>query len=267
MYPKILKVLLVISILLFLGSTVLFIINFLDLGRQEEQFIEEVVEQPEPPAIEEPEPEPEPELEPEPEPEPEPERPDIPIDFEGLWLVNPHIHAWITIPGTVVNYPVLQSPDYEDQEFYLYHTWERVPSALGAIFTQNFNSKDFRDRNTIVYGHNMADESMFGSLRNYFNDDYRMAHSHFVIYTPYNIFTYYIFAIVVYSDAHVMYFYDFEEEGALEEYLEELRNRPVVVYWSSEREVTDSDKIVTLATCTVYENERLFVVGVLIDEQ
>ena len=93
------------------------------------------------------------------------EPPDIPVDFEGLQEYNPDIYAWITIPGTAVDYPIVQRP--EDNSYYLTHNTDGEESAEGAIFTEDYNSRDFTDPNTVIYGHNMRNGSMFRSLHNY----------------------------------------------------------------------------------------------------
>ena len=201
------------------------------------------------------------------EPEPEPEPPEIPIDFEALWEINPDVHGWITIPGTPVDYPILQSPPDEDQEFYLNHTLERIPLLIGSIFTQDFNSTDFTDRNTIIYGHDMRDESKFGSLRNYFNEEFRQEHELIIIYTPDEILTYQIFGLVVYRDYHLMRRYEFDTDEGLLYFLEAMANSPRVIYWSEELEVTGEDTIITLSTCTTYWRDRFLVLAVLVEEE
>lgn len=99
------------------------------------------------------------------EPEEEKEPLDIPVDFEALQAENPDIYAWITIPGTNVDYPILQREG--DNGYYLNHSVDGAGSIAGAIFTEDYNSKDFTDPNTIIYGHNMKNGSMFRTLHNY----------------------------------------------------------------------------------------------------
>lgn len=82
-----------------------------------------------------------------------------PIDFASLWNLNPDVYAWIDVPGTEISYPVLQSA--EDISYYLEHTIEGEKTLPGAIYSENYNSKDFSDYNTILYGHNMRNGTMF----------------------------------------------------------------------------------------------------------
>ncbi len=86
------------------------------------------------------------------------------IDFEGLRKINEDLVAWIQIPGIGVDYPVVQG---EDNEYYLYHTFQKENNKAGSIFLDYRNHDDFTDRRVILYGHNMKDGSMFSNLKQY----------------------------------------------------------------------------------------------------
>lgn len=79
------------------------------------------------------------------------------IDFEGLRKINEDLVAWIQIPGIGVDYPVVQG---EDNEYYLYHTFQKENNKAGSIFLDYRNHDDFTDRRVILYGHNMKDGSI-----------------------------------------------------------------------------------------------------------
>lgn len=68
---------------------------------------------------------------------------DIPIDFKALKEKNPDVYAWIRIPGTAIDYPVLQRED--DNTYYLDHTIDHEEKTEGAIFTENYNHTDFEE--------------------------------------------------------------------------------------------------------------------------
>lgn len=72
---------------------------------------------------------------------------DIPVDFDSLQKENPDIYAWITIPDTVIDYPIVQSS--EDNAYYLNHSAEKTDSASGAIYSENYNKKNFDDPITL----------------------------------------------------------------------------------------------------------------------
>lgn len=82
--------------------------------------------------------------------EPEEEEPplEIPVDFATLQKENPDIYAWITVPGTNIDYPILQREG--DNAYYLNHNVDGEQEKAGAIFTEDYNSKDFTDPNTVT---------------------------------------------------------------------------------------------------------------------
>ena len=90
---------------------------------------------------------------------------ETPVDFDELKKQNSDIYAWINIPGTSVDYPVLRCED--DNSYYLNHTVDKKKSIYGSIYTENYNGADFADFNTVVYGHNMKNGTMFGTLKKY----------------------------------------------------------------------------------------------------
>ena len=116
------------------------------------------------------------------EPQTEESHVEIPIDFAQLQAQNPDIYAWIQIDGTNINYPVAQSAT--DNEYYLNHTIEGQEGYPGSIYTENWNTKEFTDFNTVIYGHDMKDGSMFQNLHNYADASYMQQHPNVVIYTP-----------------------------------------------------------------------------------
>ena len=75
---------------------------------------------------------------------------EIPIDFQTLQNMNPDIYAWIKVPGTVIDYPIVQSGT--DNSYYLNHSVEHDENKAGAIFTEDYNTKTFEDPNTVIYG-------------------------------------------------------------------------------------------------------------------
>ena len=86
------------------------------------------------------------------------------IDFEELQKINPDIVAWIRIEGLGIDYPVVQG---EDNEHYLHYTFRGEANVAGSIFLDYRNKADFSDSKIILYGHNMKNGTMFGSLKKY----------------------------------------------------------------------------------------------------
>ena len=90
------------------------------------------------------------------------------VDFEALQEINPDVYAWIQIPGTNVNYPILQSVTEAD-DYYLNTTIDGKAGYPGSIYTEKYNSTSFTDPVTVVYGHNMKEGTMFADLHKYTN--------------------------------------------------------------------------------------------------
>lgn len=102
---------------------------------------------------------------------------DLPVDFAALEEINPDIYAWVEIPCTTINYPVLQHPTKD--EYYNDHGADGKYSPYGSIFSQaSYNGRDFHEPVTVLYGHNLVYgmENMFAMLNNYADADFFDAH-------------------------------------------------------------------------------------------
>lgn len=190
-----------------------------------------------------------------------------PIDFEELQKLNADIYAWIEIPGTAINYPVVQSPD--DDGYYLNHTIEGQEGYPGAIYTERQNAKDFSDYNTVIYGHNMKDGSMFMGLHAYEDPQYLTEYNTVNIYTPEHQYTYRIFAAVIYNNSHILNSYDFGNEEQRQLYLDSIyASRTMQSSIDDSVEVDTQSKLLTLSTCIGGQpNQRFLVEAVLTDEK
>ena len=103
------------------------------------------------------------------------------VDFRALKKINPDIVAWIRIPDTSIDYPVVQG---NDDSYYLTHTFKKAEHVAGAIFLDSDNNADFSDDKNIIYGHNMKDGSMFRGLRNFLDDEFLKEHQILYLYLP-----------------------------------------------------------------------------------
>lgn len=197
-------------------------------------------------------------------PEPSREPVEIPIDFDALARENPDVYAWIQIPGTEVDYPILQSD--RDDSYYLTHTIDGEEKLEGSIYTEQANSKDFTDPNTVIYGHNMRNESMFGSLHRYEDRDFFDANRDLIIYLPDKILHYQIFAAYVYDNRHILQSFDFGDKEEYQGYLDSIfALKNVSNNIDTSAEVNSDDCIVTLSTCNAgRDEERYLVQAVLI---
>ena len=197
-----------------------------------------------------------------------PELPDNPIDFAAKQAENPDVVAWIQIPGTVVDYPVMQSGNDLPENFYLDHGPDRKKNRNGSIYIQQINREDFTHPNTVLYGHNMGNGSMFATLRKFREKSFFDEHEYVYVYTPGHILTYRIFTAFVYDDRHILNSFNFLETEEYAAFLQQSLN-PISMTRQVRKdvEVTTDDRIITMSTCTGNSWERYLVEGVLIDDQ
>ena len=194
------------------------------------------------------------------------ERIDNPIDFESLTAQYPDIYAWIRIPGTRVDYPIVQREG--DNGYYLNHTIDGKKRTEGSIYTEDYNSKDFEDANTVIYGHNMKNGSMFKGLHKYKDKQFFLENSDIYIYQKDRILKYRIFAAYVYDNRHLMLSFDFEDENIFRNYLYNvLTKRDISSNINTNVDVTADDKIITLSTCNNNDKQRYLVQAVLLSIQ
>lgn len=192
-------------------------------------------------------------------------KPDIPVDFEKLQKENPDIYAWITIPDTEIDYPVLQSES--DDTYYLNHTVEKKKGLPGSIYSESQNRKDFSDPNTVLYGHNMKNGSMFAGLHKFSDEDYMTEHQKVIIYTPEHILTYKVFAAVVYDNRHILNCFDYSKISGKEEFLQSLKDSRNLSNVYIDTNIDEGDRLLTLSTCNSNTEQRFIVEAVLTDEQ
>ena len=146
---------------------------------------------------------------------------DVPVDFAAWQERNPDIYAWIEYPGTNVDYPIVQSA--KDDAYYLRRDIDGKEAVAGSLYTEHtYNSKTFDDPVTVIYGHNMANRSMFGGLQSYaetlkFGDNALV-----YIYQPDRKVTYRIFAGIPYDTSHILYYHDFTDEKVFNDFFQAL---------------------------------------------
>lgn len=206
---------------------------------------------------------------PTPEPTPTPEPVKIPVDFAALQAENPHIYAWIQIPDTNVNYPILQHP--EDNSYYLERNIDGSVGYPGCIYTELYNTKDFNDANTVIYGHNMKNGTMFQNLHKFENLEFFNAHRTMYIFTPTQILEYRIFSAYTTDNRHLLLTYDFNDPAIFTNYVRELTGERNALMqkgnWDMDlaTNLNSANKIITLQTCTGKDATRLLVQAVLVN--
>ena len=158
------------------------------------------------------------------------------VDFDRLQIQNEDIYAWITVPGTGIDYPVLQKRDAKDpyDNYYLDHQVDLSEGFPGVIYSQPVNQRDFTDSLTVLYGHNLKNGG--------------------------------IFAAIDFSDALLTYEYDFTKNAEVWRHLADVRR--CQGNFREGAEISEGDRILVLSTCYSDKPERrLLVEAVLAEEE
>ena len=184
------------------------------------------------------------------------------IDFASLKSVNDDVVGWIYVEAVPdINYPIVHG---RDNETYLHRTYEKNYNFAGTIFVDYENKGDFSDCNTIVYGHNMKNGSMFAQLKKFTQDEETYKKSkYFWIFTPEKNYRYEIISAYttgVNSDTYTLFKGPGEE---FEKYLEKIRGYSEIQ--TDAEGMNIKDKIITLSTCTGNEATRYVVQGKRVD--
>ena len=192
-------------------------------------------------------------------PEDAPER--LTIKWAQLLEKNSDIVGWILLPAVDLSYPVLQG---EDNEKYLHRSISGEYLYAGSIFLDSKCSRSFRAYNTILYGHNMRDGSMFAKLKDYRDPEIYRTCPYFWIFTPEKDLLYRICSVHPEGVGGSSYIIRFGSGKELEEWRNTVKSRSEVeTGWEPDQE----DRIVTLSTCTEDSGMRYTVQGVLVFEE
>lgn len=166
------------------------------------------------------------------------------INLSALRTVNPQVVGWIRIPGTKIHYPILQG---EDNSYYLTHTWEGESNYCGSIFLETMNYPDFADFNTILYGHNMKNGSMFAALHDYTTLSFWEQSPYVYLVTDEGILRYEIFSSYNAAVDSPTYGLSFRQEQTREDYIQmAIENSDIDTGIIPK----STDRILTLSTCT-----------------
>ena len=167
------------------------------------------------------------------------------VDLPKLIAKNSDVKGWIYIEGTTINYPLLQGPN---NDYYLYINYDGNYSEAGSIYIDSYCSEDLSDDHTIIYGHNMKNDTMFGTLNDFKNQSHRDAHPYVYILTPngmwnkYEIFAYYRANI---NDGTFDLFTG--NVNKMNSYIDLVSAKN---YLSNDLLPTNGEKVITLSTCT-----------------
>ena len=174
------------------------------------------------------------------------------IDFESLKKVNEDVVAWIKVNGTEIEYPIVQA---KDNDYYLKRNLEKEYNTNGWIFADYRNKLDGTDKNIIIYGNNVKDNSMFGSLKNILNEEGYNDRKNYIIdfITEKENQRYQVFS--VYQIKTEDYYINTEfEEGKFQDFTEILKRRSKKNFGIG---IYEYESILTLSTCANNYRDRI----------
>lgn len=179
------------------------------------------------------------------------------VNFDVLLAQNKDIIAWIYCPGTQISYPVVQS---KDNDYYLRRLLDGKRNTAGTIFADYRNAPDFSDFNTLIYGHNMRNETMFGTLKEYRDQAYYEAHPVWYLLTPEANYKVELVAGYLVSDNDEIYYMRQTPEEQ-RTHLKEAFEKSV---FTAEVEIGETDKLVSFSTCERGKDDKRFILtGIL----
>lgn len=190
---------------------------------------------------------------------------DVLKKYKELYKQNKDLAGWLSIEGTVINYPVMQTGK-KNPDYYLHHDFEKKESDHGTLFVDARNDYVNRDTNLIIYGHNMRDGTMFGGLKSFMDKEYFEKHQKLVFDTIYEKAEYRIAAVclskVNYQDDHTFRYYNFLNAANKQEFNAFLANIQQLTVFDQNIDISYGDELLTLSTCNSYvQDGRLFLIA------
>ena len=181
------------------------------------------------------------------------------IDFNSLKNTNSDVVGWIIVDGTNINYPVVKT---QDNDYYLNHNFNHNDDSTGWPFMDYRNNIGMSDDNTIFYGHNLLNNTSFGSISKIFTNNWIRNSSGKIIYlTDNTLYTYQIFSAYYINPEN--YYLQTNLDNKVE-FLNTLKTRSIVKF---NVDVSVNDKIVTLSTCTNDNTGRKVIHAKLISQE
>ena len=190
---------------------------------------------------------------------PEPTEPQILPEYQPFYDMNNDMVGWIYIPGTEVNYPVMQTPDHKD--FYLKRTFYKQWSDWGAIYAREDCDINAPSDNITLYGHHMADNSMFASLDYYKKESFWKDHQTFSFDTLYEHHTYQVFAVFkTTGNVGGFPYHQFVYAADEAEFNQFVADIKAMSFYDTGITAEYGDKLLCLSTCEYTLNNGRFIV-------
>lgn len=184
--------------------------------------------------------------------------------YADSFLANDDMAAWLQIPDTVIDYPVMWTPG--DENYYLYRDFNKAENKNGCLILDTDSSLEPLTTNLIIHGHNMKSGAMFGNLTDYENKNYYEKHKQIILYTPECQRNYEVIAVFrsqVYKKSDTVFkFYKFFQADTEEEFLDFYNNIKDLSLYDTGVTAQFGDHFITLSTCVYHvENGRFVVVA------
>ena len=203
-----------------------------------------------------------------------------PEGMEATFAKYKDVYAWIDIPefktalgtSTDLSYPVAQHPS--DRSFYLNRDLDGNNSKTGTLFTEavvegkTINGKDLNDPVTVIYGHNMANRTMFGGLQTFLSKmDFSQQHLVYMYQKDRRV-TYQIVGGVQYDLSHIIYYHDFSNDEVFNSFFDQLwKETDGTTNLDRANKPVAGDKVLILSVCTNGDdNHRYLVVCKMIED-
>ena len=208
--------------------------------------------------------EPTPKPTPDPTPTPEPTPTPVANPYAESYLANEDMAAWLVIPGTNIDYPVMWTP--KDENFYLYKDFNGNKNSNGCLILDTDSCVDPLTTNLIIHGHNMKSGAMFGNLTDYEDPDYYEEHKQIILHTEECERNYEVIAVfrsqVFKKTDNVFKFYKFFQADTEAEFQDFYTNIKEMSLYDTGVTAEFGDRFITLSTCVYHvENGRFVVVA------
>ena len=188
--------------------------------------------------------------------------PRVPNPYAKAFLANEDMVAWIQIPDTNIDYPVMWTP--EDENYYLYRDFDGSDNKNGCLILDTDSSLDPLTTNLIIHGHNMRSGAMFGNLTDYEDEEYFENHKQIILYTEECQRNYEVIAVfrsqVYKKSAQVFKFYKFFQADTQEEFDDFYNNIKELSLYDTGVTAEFGDHFLTLSTCVYHVEQGRFVV-------
>lgn len=175
------------------------------------------------------------------------------VDFKKLKSENSDVVAYIKVNNTNIEYPIVKT---SNNNFYLNHSFDKSKNSRGWIFADYKNKFDNTDKNIVIYGHNMRDESMFGSLKNILNEEWynNAENKNITFLTEKGNYIYKVFSIYKIENEDYYIKTNFKNDEDYEKFLNTIKNRSIKNF---DINLNINDKIITLSTCANNNKYRI----------